>query len=144
MKQFWWAVLMIIAWLMTLIWAGMLVWSISNLSLPSKNATVVWISYNADDVFESCAYYPKVNIEWETWSIIELTDNDCAYSGTIKIWQKMKIKYDANKLSGIETINVRNSMIIWLVISILFWYLTYVWYEMTRKEKRPVASNPQL
>jgi hypothetical protein len=143
MRQIWWAILMMISVPLFLLGISVTTDSIWYLWWQTIQTTVAGVFHNSEDIFSNCSYYPEVKIEWQSGNIA-LTNQGCSYSGDIKIWQKIKIKYDSDKLNWLEISNIYTDILTRLFFAILFWYLTYVWYEMTRKEKQSISNNPQL
>lgn len=146
MRQIWWAILMMISGALLLLSLWLTTDHIWYLWWKTVKTTVAGVFHNLDDVFSDCSYYPEVQIEWQSGNIA-LTDQSCSYSGDIKIWQKITIKYNSDDLNWIEMSDIYSNIFLWLFFAILFWYLTYVWYEMTRKEKQSInntQNNPQL
>lgn len=143
MRQIWWAILMMISGALLLLSLWLTKDHIWYLWWQTIKTTVAGVFHNSEDIFSDCSYYPEVQIEWQSGNIA-LTDQSCSYSGDIKIWQKITIKYNSDDLNWIEISDIYSNIFLWLFFAILFWYLTYVWYEMTRKEKQPINNNPQL
>lgn len=136
MKKFLGIILMLWAWIWFIMSLILVVEWLERYKFDTQKAVVVSINDDSPYSVWDCKYYPIVTrVSDDTWEKISLAEDDCYEKNSIKIWQKLNIRYDQETMNWRSAKNLDSGILFRGFFTLIFWYLLFLWFSMTRTEK---------